>query len=272
VCAAWGVQNNNPTGIPRDDLIGKKLTDFKQETSHSELLINLEWVFNTGESIEHESRASLPGGDFHFELFYSPMRNKEDEITQVLVISRNVTQRIKTEEALRATSDRLRKLEFKRHQAQRLESLGVLAGAIASPPKLAADVIDSVPEEAVKAQGTVLVVDDERAVRTVAGRMLTRGGFDVLTADGGEEAVHLYAENRETICAVVLDATMPNMDGEATYHALRMIRHSVPIVLCTGHSEWDAANILEGKTKVSFLPKPFTLATLTSSVRTALEL
>ena len=130
---------------------------------------------------------------------------------------------------------------------------------------------EAVRDESPSDSGTVLIIDDERMIRTVASRMLTRAGFEVSEAEGGEEAVELLGARGKEIVAVVLDMTMPGMDGEATYHALRRIRPDVPILFCSGLGEDHADEMLEGKTRVKYLKKPFSLATLTSGVREVLE-
>jgi nitrogen-specific signal transduction histidine kinase/CheY-like chemotaxis protein len=108
-------------------------------------------------------------------------------------------------------------------------------------------------------RSTVLIVDDEEAVRRVSQRMLERDGFEVLTAESGEEAVMALRERQEKIDVVLLDLTMPQMDGEMTFHQLRRIRPDLPVVFMSGHSEREVARRLIGKTRVDFLHKPFSL-------------
>jgi DNA-binding NtrC family response regulator len=96
--------------------------------------------------------------------------------------------------------------------------------------------------------------------------MLERRGFEVLEAEGGGAAVELFRECGREIGAVVLDLTMPGMDGEVTFQRLRAIRDDVPVILMSGHSEGDVAARLAGKTRADFLEKPFTLTELTEKV------
>jgi two-component system cell cycle sensor histidine kinase/response regulator CckA len=113
----------------------------------------------------------------------------------------------------------------------------------------------------------VLIIDDERFVLNVAKRMLERSGYRVLVADGGETGVKIFRERCNEVGAVLLDATMPGMDGEATFHALRGIRHDLPVIFFTAHCETDMARLLSGKHDTTLLQKPFTLAALTDKVQ-----
>ena len=109
-----------------------------------------------------------------------------------------------------------------------------------------------------RGQGTVLVVDDEDGVRLVAGRMLQKLGFDILSASDGEKGLEVYRARHESICAVLLDLTMPRMDGEETFREIRRIRPDACVVLMSGFNEQDAAARFVGKGLAGFVQKPFT--------------
>jgi PAS domain S-box-containing protein len=109
-----------------------------------------------------------------------------------------------------------------------------------------------------RGSGTVLVVDDEESVRMVAGRMLKTLGFDVLTAENGERGLQVYRAHADTICAVLLDLTMPKMDGEETFRELRRMREGACVVLMSGFNEQEAGARFVGKGLAGFLQKPFT--------------
>jgi len=108
-------------------------------------------------------------------------------------------------------------------------------------------------------EGTALVVDDEEAVRNLATRMLERRGLHVLTACDGVEALEIFRERHEDIVIVLLDMTMPRMNGEETFRALRAIDPSVKVVLSSGYNEQDATSRFVGKGLTGFIRKPFTL-------------
>jgi PAS domain S-box-containing protein len=109
-----------------------------------------------------------------------------------------------------------------------------------------------------RGSGTVLVVDDEESVRTVSSRMLKALGFEVLTARHGKEGLLVYKAHAEQICAVLLDLTMPEMDGEETFRELRNLNPNARVVLMSGFNEQEAGARFVGKGLAGFLQKPFT--------------
>ncbi len=113
-----------------------------------------------------------------------------------------------------------------------------------------------------RGQGTVLIVDDEETVCDVGGQMLERMGFQVLCAPSGREALDAFREHGPEIVCVLLDLTMPHMDGEETFRELRRIHPGVPVILCSGYNEQDATQRFAGKGLAGFLQKPYTIAAL----------
>jgi two-component system cell cycle sensor histidine kinase/response regulator CckA len=118
--------------------------------------------------------------------------------------------------------------------------------------------------------GTVLLVDDEKTLLTLGAAMLSRLGFTVLTAADGDEAVVVYREHMDEITLVLLDLTMPRMDGEETFRALRALDPEVRVVMTSGYSEQDMAARFAGKGLAGFVPKPYTLAELAERLQAAL--
>jgi PAS domain S-box-containing protein len=106
--------------------------------------------------------------------------------------------------------------------------------------------------------GTILIVDDEETVRAVAARMLAAFGFKALLACDGREGVERFQAAREEIVAVLLDMTMPHMDGEETFRLIREIDASAKVILMSGFSEQEALNRFSEKGLAGFLQKPFT--------------
>ena len=102
----------------------------------------------------------------------------------------------------------------------------------------------------------ILVVDDERSVREVMGRILARGGFEVLYAEGGAQAIEIFKAESERIDAVLLDLSMPQLDGEQTFHALRSICSRVPVLLCSGYTELEVLARFRGSGLTGALQKP----------------
>ena len=114
--------------------------------------------------------------------------------------------------------------------------------------------------------GTVMIVDDEEPVRSFARRALERAGYRVLDAADGAKAMGLYQAHPGEIGAVVLDLTMPGMDGRQVLEQLRAIDPRVRIILSSGFSEHDLAVRGEAAGDL-FLQKPYMLGELLDSVR-----
>jgi CheY-like chemotaxis protein len=122
-----------------------------------------------------------------------------------------------------------------------------------------------------RGSGVILVVDDEEAVRTVARRILERFGFEVITAADGQEGVDVFQQHADRIVAVLLDVTMPVMDGEQAYRELRLIKPDVRVVLSSGFSEQDATTRFAGKGLAGFIQKPYRATALVELLQSVLE-
>jgi len=121
-----------------------------------------------------------------------------------------------------------------------------------------------------RGQGTVLLADDEETIRSLGRRMLQRWGFEVLLAADGKEAVEIFRDGRNKIALVILDLTMPHLDGEACYRELRQIRPDVRVILSSGYNEQDVVNRFAGKGLAGFVQKPYTSEELLAKIRLAL--
>jgi PAS domain S-box-containing protein len=105
--------------------------------------------------------------------------------------------------------------------------------------------------------GLVLVIDDEPSVRAVTKRMLEACGLSVRTARDGEEGLALFREYREDVSLVLLDLTMPGINGEEVFREMRKMDGEVPVVLMTGFSEQEASTRFGGDGLAGWLQKPF---------------
>ena len=112
-------------------------------------------------------------------------------------------------------------------------------------------------ESAFRGSGLILVVDDEDTVRTVSARLLEALGFSVILAHDGGEAVEKFKARRSEIRAVLMDLTMPHMNGEEAFRHLRAIDPDVRVLLMSGFSEQEAVNRFTGKGLSGFIEKPF---------------
>jgi len=137
-------------------------------------------------------------------------------------------------------------------------------------PVIAPQVSAPVPP-AWRGEGTILVVDDEAHIRAGVTQVLEQTGFTVLTAADGREAIAVFREHAETVRAVLLDLTMPHMDGAATARELRRIRPDVRIVLSSGYTAEEATRQFTARDLVGFLQKPYGLKDLIAAIRGALE-
>lgn len=102
---------------------------------------------------------------------------------------------------------------------------------------------------------TILVVDDDSIPRLVAEAALVNADFDVVLADGGHEALEIFARRASEIDLVLLDLTMPGLDGRATYRQLRRMRPDVRVILCSGHPEERLGEHFPGL--AGYLGKPY---------------
>jgi CheY-like chemotaxis protein len=118
---------------------------------------------------------------------------------------------------------------------------------------------------------TVLVVEDEESVRTLLRRILEEGGYTVLLATNGVEAVELYTNMSTEIDLVVLDIIMPKMGGRQTYERLQEINPEVKVLLSSGYSENGQAQDILAAGARGFLQKPYDLQAVLHKVREALE-
>ncbi len=114
----------------------------------------------------------------------------------------------------------------------------------------------------------VLVIDDDEVVRAVARAMLARLGFEVLLAGGAAEGLALVERERSRIRLVLLDLTMPEVDGRETFTRLHALAPELPVVLWSGYDEAGATRNLDGL--AGFLQKPFTLDALAAALASAL--
>lgn len=108
-----------------------------------------------------------------------------------------------------------------------------------------------------RGSGTILVIDDEPVVRSVAKQSLERAGFDVVTASNGSEGIATFSSNRERIRLILLDLTMPGLSGEESFQILRTIKPDVPVVLSSGYEEQEVSRRFEGQGLEGFVQKPY---------------
>jgi len=119
---------------------------------------------------------------------------------------------------------------------------------------------------------TILVVDDEPALRDLAETVLSGAGYRVLAVGSGEEACEALSDRSWKVGLVLLDIEMPGMGGKQAFLTMRGMRPGLPVLVATGHGvEGPASEILQ-MGGVGFLGKPFRANELLLAVRRALDL
>lgn len=118
---------------------------------------------------------------------------------------------------------------------------------------------------------TILIADDEEALREVTQRILTRNGYTVLTASSGAQAIELAASHVGTIDLVLTDVIIPAMQGPTIAKEVRKLRPDIRVVFMSGHAQ----PVLEAEAVLGteFMPveKPFDEPKLLQNVRKVLD-
>ena len=119
-------------------------------------------------------------------------------------------------------------------------------------------------------QGTVLLVDDEETLRALGARILEHLGLTVITAEDGRKALEIYRNDKDLIDAVLMDLTMPHMDGAQAYAEMRKINPDVKVVIASGNVVEDVAARFAGKGVAGILQKPYSIISLREVLSTIL--
>ncbi len=130
---------------------------------------------------------------------------------------------------------------------------------VAATPTLA-------PASIQQGNGTVLLVEDEPLVRALAVRVLKRAGYEVVTAEDGQEACETFAKDPDAIDIVVMDMIMPRMGGREAYHRINVLKPQVPVLFCTGYSHEGAGGTFALPPGTALLAKPYLPSEFTALV------
>jgi len=112
----------------------------------------------------------------------------------------------------------------------------------------------------------VLVIDDDADIREIAQAMLEDSGWNHLSAADGESGIELFRQHHADIVAIILDMTMPGMDGLATLEAIQGIAPDVKTIISTGYSEQKASQYFADKNISAYLQKPYSLEQLQQQI------
>ena len=123
----------------------------------------------------------------------------------------------------------------------------------------------------VTGQDTILLVEDEEAVRSFAARALRMRGYNVLEASGGEEALEIVKEQAGSIDLIITDVVMPNMDGPTMVRNVKVLHPDLPVIFMSGYAEEAFRKNDQSSEDIHFLPKPFGLKQLAAKVKEVLS-
>jgi CheY-like chemotaxis protein len=120
---------------------------------------------------------------------------------------------------------------------------------------------------AVNGEGkTILVIDDESSVIELLKDVFTEANFNVIGASEPLEGINIYRREFQSIVLVVLDYSMPHMDGKLAFEELRKINNDVKVILCSGYSEEETLSSFGIDRPTGFFQKPFTTEKLVKRV------
>lgn len=129
---------------------------------------------------------------------------------------------------------------------------------------------DDDDDEIIAGEGTVLLVDDEEMIRTVAEEMILALGYKVITAGGGQEAITIFKAHRNDIDLIILDLIMPKMSGSEAFDRFREIDAGVKILLSSGYSiNGEVSDIIKRGCN-GFIQKPFSIHELSKKIKAVL--
>jgi PAS domain S-box-containing protein len=120
-------------------------------------------------------------------------------------------------------------------------------------------------------RGLILVVDDELFVLQVARRILEGYGYDVVTAENGRQGLEIFRQRSKDVSLVLLDKTMPDLDGEETYRAMKAIEPDLLAILTSGYQETEVTTHFLSHELAGFVQKPYLPETLAFKVKQALQ-
>ncbi len=118
---------------------------------------------------------------------------------------------------------------------------------------------------------TILVVDDEFAVRQVTKTMLECLGFSVLTAADGRQGIDVFSMHANEVCAAVIDQTMPGLSGTETMERLLTIRPDLKIIIISGGGQGGQNDLAGELAPAGYLRKPFAFDVLAAKLKSVLQ-
>jgi len=155
--------------------------------------------------------------------------------------------------------------------AQLAEEAGGAKEKMVMDPDLSAFVKPREPRKTLAPKPSILVVDDEEMALTLIKQILVSANYNVTTAQSGFECLDLFRRRPFAYQLVLVDLTMPFIDGEETFRRLREIRSDIPVVLCTGFIQSERLKDLMKAGLTGYLRKPLAPDEIVNNVRSILE-
>lgn len=123
----------------------------------------------------------------------------------------------------------------------------------------------------VKGSGLILVVDDEEIMRNLAKSILSECGYDIITAENGEEAVAMYRMHHKNIALVLLDMGMPKKNGKDAFLEMKKINSDIKAIISSGLSSNENIEPLLSIGFKAFIKKPYSISTLSIKIKESIE-
>ncbi len=126
----------------------------------------------------------------------------------------------------------------------------------------------TVPEQhsSLPKKSAVLVVDDEEEVRVACSLIFQEMGLEALVASDGKVGIQVFAQHQKDIMAILLDLTMPNMDGQQFFTHVRSVDSTIPVILSSGYSEEEAMKRFTDPGITAFIQKPYQVEVLIAKI------
>ncbi len=132
----------------------------------------------------------------------------------------------------------------------------------------------SIPPESILPTGgeeTILIVEDEEAIRSLLEDLLRENGYTVISIGDGKEALSIFSEKRDSIDLVLSDVGLPGLSGDEIFHAIREMKPDMRIILASGYLEADLHKSLVAEGVSDIIQKPYLFTDLMQRIRQALD-
>ncbi len=116
-----------------------------------------------------------------------------------------------------------------------------------------------------------MIVDDEKSMLKMAGKILDKAGYETICVDNGSEAVRIFAEKHNHIALVIQDMMMPDMDGAEVFGRMQEIDRDVKVLFASGQNISEESESMFNQSRQKFIQKPFLIEEVLDAVRILLD-